>query len=78
MRGVCMCTTGPPPGGRCSVCGIAGEPLYKPGGPVQPPREILVHGLTEARVREIVREELQYAIELLKRSGGGVGGDIAY
>lgn len=72
MNGICMCTSGPPAGGRCMACGAYGEPIPSPYVPqpvvdrpiVMPATEIHHHhhtGLTADEVREIVREELEKA-----------------
>jgi hypothetical protein len=59
--GVCMCTTGPPPGGRCSACGAVGPTIYDTPSPPPPtPRvgRVEVAQLTEEDIRRIFREEL--------------------
>lgn len=38
--GICMCMSGPPPGGRCNACGAIGPPwsVNVPGVPPSQPR----------------------------------------
>lgn len=67
MSGICMCVTGPPPGGVCVACGAVGPPMvYPPPLPYQPlpPAQggcVPLKQLTEDDVRRIIREELDRA-----------------
>ena len=71
MNGICMCVSGPPPGGICGACGAWGAgyhppyrapqnplpmPDFKPG-----PITFVPAPLTADEVRKIVREELERA-----------------
>lgn len=62
MRGVCMCTCGPPAGGVCNACGAVGPALPGQQAHYEPGRgfySFTPAPLTADDVRRIFREELE-------------------
>lgn len=70
MIGICMCVTGPPPGGICNACGAWGVGYSPPYGAPQNPlpasdfkpgpiQFYIPTPLTLEDIRKVVREELE-------------------